>query len=90
MLTTFLFMTNRPFMAVCLADCSQLTRASCWLQQDAVLRRNALSDEDEGLCSICMDRPLEAQIAGCEHQVSCEVNHVMTVAFTITNRMRHS
>ncbi|KAA6426932.1 MAG: hypothetical protein FRX49_03256, partial [Trebouxia sp. A1-2] len=26
------------------------------------------NDEDEGLCSICMDRPLEAQIAGCDHQ----------------------
>ena len=39
------------------------------MQQDAVARHKALSDEEEGLCSICMDRPLEAQIAGCEHQV---------------------
>ena len=33
------------------------------------LRRKGEREEDEGLCSICMDRPLEAQISGCDHQV---------------------
>ena len=32
-------------------------------------RRKGEHEEDEGLCSICMDRPLEAQISGCDHQV---------------------
>lgn len=35
------------------------------------------AEEDEGLCSICMDRPLEAQIAGCEHEVCCWELHVV-------------
>ena len=32
-------------------------------------RRKGDREEDEGLCSICMDRTLEAQISGCDHQV---------------------
>ncbi len=42
---------------------------SLLLLQTMTLRRKGDGDEDEGLCSICMDRPLEAQISGCDHQV---------------------
>ena len=36
-------------------------------------QRRGEGDEDEGLCSICMDRPLEAQISGCDHQVCNDI-----------------
>ncbi|DBB10598.1 TPA: hypothetical protein ACH3X3_007111 [Trebouxia sp. C0006] len=40
-------------------------------------RRRGDNDEDEGLCSICMDRPLEAQIAGCDHQMCLQCAYQM-------------
>ncbi|KAL0026010.1 hypothetical protein WJX79_000976 [Trebouxia sp. C0005] len=40
-------------------------------------RRKGDNDEDEGLCSICMDRPLEAQIAGCDHQMCLQCAYQM-------------
>ena len=48
--------------------CSRLTWLLCSLQTMPP-RRKGDREEDEGLCSICMDRPLEAQISGCDHQV---------------------
>ena len=48
--------------------CSWLTWLLCPLQTMPP-RRKGEHEEDEGLCSICMDRPLEAQISGCDHQV---------------------
>ena len=40
------------------------------MMQTMPSRRKGEGEEDEGLCSICMDRPLEAQISGCDHQVT--------------------
>lgn len=40
-------------------------------------RRKGEGEEDEGLCSICMDRPLEAQISGCDHQMCLQCAYQM-------------
>ncbi|KAL3152402.1 hypothetical protein ABBQ32_001454 [Trebouxia sp. C0010 RCD-2024] len=39
--------------------------------------RSGEREEDEGLCSICMDRPLEAQISGCDHQICLQCAYQM-------------